>query len=232
MAAACAAAIGFALHLDHVGWACDAALMVMRPLPELLRMRGTDRVVAVLVGGRFLLLLVSSPNGAEARFFERKWETVLGVALAVFFGVVVPALLKRAGQASDIKRQWSSTADLGRQRDRRAPLRSGRCSRGRSDRRKPRRTGLQLDRKRRPYRGRRCGEHREHHRVSAQWSLLAVLVGVGVLPRSRQSALLRLPHGYFLSLGLRECYPASRVHVQADLPTASLARSARWQAAH
>jgi hypothetical protein len=64
LAAACAAAIGFALHLDHVGWACGAALLVMRPLPELLRMRGFDRVASVLIGaaaGAGLMVLAPTP---------------------------------------------------------------------------------------------------------------------------------------------------------------------------
>ena len=38
-AGASAAAIGFALDLDHVGWACAAALLVMRPAAEMQRLR-------------------------------------------------------------------------------------------------------------------------------------------------------------------------------------------------
>ncbi len=149
LAGSLAAAIGFALHLDHVGWACGAALLVMRPAPEMLRMRGVDRVGSVLIGAAaggalmlldpsntvlavalfsalvalaatqsshryitglfttfivFLLLLLNSPDQAPARFLERMTETVLGVTIALIFGLLVPALLSRRSRpASDIE---------------------------------------------------------------------------------------------------------------------------------
>jgi hypothetical protein len=140
LAGSTAAAIGFLLRLDHVGWVCGAALMVMRPDPDLLRLRGLDRVWSVLAGATagcalvlagpppavvaaavvvalaalaatkgsrryvtpmfttflvFLLLLVDRPEETAGRFLERTGETLLGVALAVVFGLVVPALLAR-----------------------------------------------------------------------------------------------------------------------------------------
>lgn len=140
LAGATAAAIGFLLHLDHVGWVCGAALFVMRPASEMLRMRGVDRVWAVLVGALagggltlagppravlsaavvaalaalaatrgsrryvapmfttflvFLLILVNDPQETAGRFLERMGETVLGVALAAVFGLVLPALAAR-----------------------------------------------------------------------------------------------------------------------------------------
>lgn len=49
-AGATAAAIGFLLDLDHVGWACAAALLVMRPAAEMQRLRSAGRVLAVLAG--------------------------------------------------------------------------------------------------------------------------------------------------------------------------------------
>ena len=49
-AGATAAAIGFLLDLDHVGWAVAAALIVMRPAAELQRLRSAGRVLAVLAG--------------------------------------------------------------------------------------------------------------------------------------------------------------------------------------
>jgi hypothetical protein len=49
-AGATAAAIGFWLELEHVGWACAAALMVMRPAPEMQRLRSVGRILAVAVG--------------------------------------------------------------------------------------------------------------------------------------------------------------------------------------
>ncbi|MDL9947060.1 FUSC family protein [Gordonia sp. ABSL11-1] len=45
-----AATIGFLLDLDHVGWACAAALLVMRPDALLQQWRTMGRFVSVLVG--------------------------------------------------------------------------------------------------------------------------------------------------------------------------------------
>ena len=42
-----------------------------------------------------MLLLVDNPLETAGRFLERMGETVLGVTLAVIFGLVVPALLAR-----------------------------------------------------------------------------------------------------------------------------------------
>ncbi|MFJ4223644.1 FUSC family protein [Microbacterium sp. NPDC089695] len=50
LAGALAAAIGFALGVDHPGWACTAALMVSRPQHALLVTRGWGRALAVLGG--------------------------------------------------------------------------------------------------------------------------------------------------------------------------------------
>jgi uncharacterized membrane protein YhaH (DUF805 family) len=49
-AGATAAAIGFALDLEHVGWACAAALLVMRPSAEMQRLRSVGRIAAVAGG--------------------------------------------------------------------------------------------------------------------------------------------------------------------------------------
>ncbi len=49
-AGATAAAIGFLLDLEHVGWACAAALLVMRPTAEMQRLRSVGRILAVAVG--------------------------------------------------------------------------------------------------------------------------------------------------------------------------------------
>lgn len=50
LAASTSAAIGFALDLDHVGWACAATLLVMRPSRELQEVRSVGRVLAVAAG--------------------------------------------------------------------------------------------------------------------------------------------------------------------------------------
>ncbi len=64
-AGASAAAIGFAFNLDHVGWACAAALLVMRPAAEMQRLRSIGRIVAVLVGALLAIGLIrlSPPLG-------------------------------------------------------------------------------------------------------------------------------------------------------------------------
>jgi hypothetical protein len=57
-AGALAAAIGFLLDLEHVGWACAAALLVMRPAAEMQRLRSVGRVVSVAIGALAAILLV------------------------------------------------------------------------------------------------------------------------------------------------------------------------------
>jgi hypothetical protein len=49
-AAAVAAGLGYALGLDHVGWATGAALLVMRPVREQLILRSVGRASSVVVG--------------------------------------------------------------------------------------------------------------------------------------------------------------------------------------
>ena len=56
-AGATAAAIGFALDLEHVGWACAAALLVMRPAAEMQRLRSAGRVGAVAAGALVAIAL-------------------------------------------------------------------------------------------------------------------------------------------------------------------------------
>jgi fusaric acid resistance family protein len=144
-AGASAAAIGFLFDFEHVGWACAAALLVMRPQAEMQRLRSVGRICAVAAGALiavalirlepgsgwyaiavltaiagaaatresrwyvtaafttflvFLLLLYSNPEQAGWRLGERLGETVLGVALAYFFGLALPALARRRAQPS------------------------------------------------------------------------------------------------------------------------------------
>lgn len=49
-AGATAAAIGFIFDFDHVGWACAAALLVMRPTADMQRLRSVGRIIAVFAG--------------------------------------------------------------------------------------------------------------------------------------------------------------------------------------
>lgn len=136
-AGAVLATIGFALDFDHVGWACAAALMVMRPDRGAQMSRMTGRLVSVVAGGTCSLLLFefsapaavfaaailialslasgthgsrfyilpafttffvimllgfSNPDDAPSRLFERVNETLLGVVIALVFGLLLPAL--------------------------------------------------------------------------------------------------------------------------------------------
>ena len=50
VAAAIAAAIGFAADWDHVGWAAAACMLVMRPAPDLVTTRAVGRILSVVVG--------------------------------------------------------------------------------------------------------------------------------------------------------------------------------------
>ena len=49
-AGATAAAIGFGFGFDHVGWACAAVLLVMRPSAEMQELRSAGRVLSVVLG--------------------------------------------------------------------------------------------------------------------------------------------------------------------------------------
>jgi uncharacterized membrane protein YccC len=60
LAAGLAAAIGFALDLEHVGWAPAACLLVARPEPDLLRARGIGRLASVVVGALLASLLAEA----------------------------------------------------------------------------------------------------------------------------------------------------------------------------
>jgi len=57
-AGATAAAIGFLLDLDHVGWGCAAALLVMRPAAEMQRLRSVGRIISVFIGALVAVALV------------------------------------------------------------------------------------------------------------------------------------------------------------------------------
>ncbi len=78
-AGASAAAIGFILGLEHVGWACAAALLVMRPAADMQRLRSVGRILAVAVGA---LLAV---------WFVRLQPDAGGYALAALAAVAAAA---------------------------------------------------------------------------------------------------------------------------------------------
>lgn len=58
LAGAIAAALGFALDLDHVGWPCAAALLVMRPSSEMTQLRSLGRVASVFIGAGAAVVFV------------------------------------------------------------------------------------------------------------------------------------------------------------------------------
>jgi uncharacterized membrane protein YccC len=140
LTAATTATLGFATHVEHVGWIVGAALLVMRPSKEMQELRSVGRLVAVVIGATaasvllalglptwviavvapaaivcmaathtsrwyftpafttflvfWLLLYQQTGSGQiEYRFFERVLETLTGVAIAYFFGLLVPKML-------------------------------------------------------------------------------------------------------------------------------------------
>jgi len=79
-AGAVCAAIGFALDLDHIGWAVTAALIVMRPSPELQRLRSIGRLVSVAIGAIAAIAVV------EAKPSDAVLAAATAVALAAAAG--------------------------------------------------------------------------------------------------------------------------------------------------
>lgn len=73
LAAASSAAVGEAIHTDHVGWATAAAMFVMRPKREMQQLRSVGRVVSVFVGALAAVAFVRTGPPAVA---------VAGVAIA------------------------------------------------------------------------------------------------------------------------------------------------------
>jgi len=139
LAGATAAAVGYSLGLEHVGWPTGAALLVMRPVRDQLVLRSVGRSLSVLVGAfaaaglalvndstavtaiavalvlaalaatqasrwyvapgftsfiALTLILQTSDSPPAMRFAERVIETVLGVGIALFFGAVIPGLIR------------------------------------------------------------------------------------------------------------------------------------------
>lgn len=76
-AAALAAALGYLLHLEHVGWVTGSALLVMRPARDLLLLRGAGRAVSVILGAAVAAALagLSGPFASVT--------TIVAVALAL-----------------------------------------------------------------------------------------------------------------------------------------------------
>ena len=79
-AGASAAAIGFLLDVQHVGWACAAALLVMRPAPEMQRLRSAGRLVAVAAGALVAIALLRAEPATG--WYAPIILTVVGAAAA------------------------------------------------------------------------------------------------------------------------------------------------------
>jgi hypothetical protein len=65
LAAASSAAVGEAIHTDHVGWATAAAMFVMRPSAEMQELRSLGRVASVFAGA-FLAVVFLRANPSLA----------------------------------------------------------------------------------------------------------------------------------------------------------------------
>jgi len=97
-AGATAAAIGFILDLEHVGWACAAALLVMRPSADMQRLRSAGRILAVAIGALagaglvrlhppaviYSVALIAAIAGAGATRHSRWYVTAAFTTFLVF----------------------------------------------------------------------------------------------------------------------------------------------------
>jgi hypothetical protein len=68
LAGAICAGLGYALDLDHKGWATAACLLVMRPTAEMTRLRAAGRLIAVTTGAlaACIVALIGVPAGVLA----------------------------------------------------------------------------------------------------------------------------------------------------------------------
>ncbi len=111
LAGAIAAALGFALDLDHVGWPCAAALLVMRPSSEMTQLRSLGRVASVFIGAGAAVVFVGQDprtavyalsailvvTGAAATRSSRWYVT------SMFTTFLVIALLAQAGPSEAVQ---------------------------------------------------------------------------------------------------------------------------------
>jgi uncharacterized membrane protein YccC len=59
----------------------------------------------------FVLLLWDHPSDTAWRFGERNAETILGIVIALFFGVLVPLVLRRIAPPKQLRSGPASTVD-------------------------------------------------------------------------------------------------------------------------
>jgi hypothetical protein len=105
LAGAVAAGVGFALDLEHVGWACTATLLVMRPSAQMVQLRAVGRLLSVATGATIAVLVVEAdpPGGfyalaglvavaaASATHRSRWYVTAAFTTFLVFLLLLVPA---------------------------------------------------------------------------------------------------------------------------------------------
>ena len=100
LAGSSAAALGYILHLEHVGWAAGAALLVMRPVRTQLVLRSIGRAASVLIGAfaaaafavlaptpLVLALVVGFVMGALAATTASRWYIAPGLIIHANTGV-------------------------------------------------------------------------------------------------------------------------------------------------
>lgn len=124
-AGALAAALGYLLHLEHVGWIVGACLLVMRPNRSLLFLRSAGRALSV-IGGALLaaaLALWAPGNGVLAVFVLAAIAAVTALQASRWY--VAPAFttflaLSMIARTSDetpldlfTERMWETLAGIG-----------------------------------------------------------------------------------------------------------------------
>ncbi|HKG38958.1 MAG TPA: FUSC family protein [Conexibacter sp.] len=113
-AGATAAAIGFLAGLEHVGWACAAALLVMRPSEEMQRLRSVGRIAAVAIGALAAIALVQLDPpvavysaaailavGGAAATNRSRWYVTSGFTTFLVFLLLLYATPEDAGMRFD-----------------------------------------------------------------------------------------------------------------------------------
>ena len=104
LAGSSAAALGYILHLEHVGWAAGAALLVMRPVRTQLVLRSIGRAASVLIGAfaaaafavlaptpLVLALVVGFVMGALAATTASRWYIAPGFTTFIALTLIIHA---------------------------------------------------------------------------------------------------------------------------------------------
>jgi hypothetical protein len=114
LAAATAVSIALIFDFSSRGWTAAAALLVMRPLADMVRLRGVGRALATIFGvvvatavlrlglspaatGTAVLILYGNADAEAVRdtSWTRVEQNVIGAGIALFYGLLVPSLARR-----------------------------------------------------------------------------------------------------------------------------------------